>query len=145
MQFVIVWKPASYHFVAYEDTTAVWWEDRGTSATEAGEFAGRWLEIPESDPAYYQYGLLPHVDGLVAGVGGAGNSDLTKRVTTLAGRNVVAIHDAADQWTLYVAATGTPYPVRIHGPDFDLHLSRYNNHFPVAVPTGAVPISGVGR
>lgn len=62
-----------------------------------------------------------------------------------AGRNVVAIHDAADQWTLYVAATGTPYPVRIHGPDFDLHLSRYNNHFPVAVPTGAVPISGVGR
>lgn len=68
--------------------------------------------------------------------------------TTYAGQKVVKIKKAATGDTLYVAATGTPYPVALVGGKGNegnvVTLDRWNESVSISAPSGAIDISQFG-
>jgi hypothetical protein len=66
--------------------------------------------------------------------------------TTHDGKKVVAIEDTTRGGTLYVAATGTPYPVAISETKGrgELRFDKWNESVSVKAPKGAVDMSKLG-
>jgi hypothetical protein len=68
--------------------------------------------------------------------------------TTYKGQKVVAIKDASKKGTLYVAATGTPYPVAIVGASSGnsgaVTFGNWNESVSVSAPKGAVDLGSIG-
>jgi hypothetical protein len=68
--------------------------------------------------------------------------------TTYNGQSVVAIHDVTRNATLYVAATGTPYPVRLvktAGSDRGtVAFDHWNEPPTLTPPKGALDFSHLG-
>jgi hypothetical protein len=68
--------------------------------------------------------------------------------TTYKGQKVVAIKDASKKGTLYVAATGTPYPVAIVGSGSAhagaVTFGNWNESVSVSAPKGAVDLGSIG-
>ena len=63
----------------------------------------------------------------------------------MAGRKVVAVK--SDQGTLYVAATGKPYPVEISKPGSDggrIDFDRFNEAVNLTAPTNTVNLPSAG-
>jgi hypothetical protein len=65
--------------------------------------------------------------------------------TTVNGQKVVALKDGANGGTLYVATTGTPYPVELVGPgngqQGTVTFDQWNTTVTITAPKGAVDIS----
>jgi hypothetical protein len=60
---------------------------------------------------------------------------------TVAGQRAVAVRDTARGGTLYVASSGTPYPLEIVGRDGDrLVFDRWNQAVTLSVPVDAIDI-----
>jgi hypothetical protein len=60
---------------------------------------------------------------------------------TVAGQRAVAVRDTARGGTLYVASSGTPYPLEIVERDGDrLVFDRWNQAVTLAVPVDAIDI-----
>jgi len=68
--------------------------------------------------------------------------------TTYDGQRVVAIRDTSDNSKLYVAATGTPYPVAIVGgrgnQSGTITFDDWNKHVSLTAPSDAIDISKLG-
>ncbi|HXY80670.1 MAG TPA: hypothetical protein VEH55_04820 [Gaiellaceae bacterium] len=68
--------------------------------------------------------------------------------TTYKGQKVVAIEDTAKGGTLYVAATGTPYPIAIVSPNNgktgSITFDEWNKSVGISAPKGAIDIGSLG-
>jgi hypothetical protein len=66
--------------------------------------------------------------------------------TTHGGKKVVAIRDASQGGTLYVAASGTPYPVAIAEDKGrgELRFDKWNESVSVKAPQGAIDMAQLG-
>lgn len=68
--------------------------------------------------------------------------------TTYKGQRVVAIKDSAKGGTLYVAATGTPYPIAIvapnNGKQGEVAFDDWNKTVSISAPHGAVDTGSLG-
>jgi hypothetical protein len=67
--------------------------------------------------------------------------------TDFQGQKVVAIKDTKDGSVVYVAATGTPYPLGAMqggGSGSTIKFDHWNDSAPVSAPKGAVDVSSVG-
>lgn len=82
-------------------------------ARAARRLPGRWLVAPAGRGALSSLASLTNMRKLLA-LALSGHGALSRvRSTTVGGRPAVAVSDGARRGTLYVSATGTPYPIEI--------------------------------
>ena len=123
---------------------AAFWSRLTGSSSVAGQLDNKWLRLPASSgPGLSSFTRLLNPRNLLNTCCASGRGSLTKGTTgRVNGKSVVAVHDATDNATLYVATTGKPYPVEIV-PTKGVtggHIAFYPSNMPVtlAAPAGAV-------
>jgi len=105
---------------------------------------GKWLKAPENGGNFSSLASLTELSKLV-GTALAEHGSLRKGpVKTIAGQKVVALEDVSNGGTLYVAATGTPYPVEIvkrGGSGGSILFDRWNQPVTLTAPANAININ----
>ena len=75
-------------------------------------FANKWLKVPTNDAKFGSFADLTNANSFFKMLNKHGKL-ANKGETTYKGQSVVAIDDTTQGGTLYVAASGTPYPVAL--------------------------------
>jgi len=125
----------------YIKTSSGFYQSQGASAQLAGLMAGKWIEITDSS-----VGL-----GSTFSLAGLANSITKNRKTLSAGKTstvngqpVVSIV-ASDLGVLYVATTGTPYPVEVtKGSSGTITLTQWDEAKIPTAPAGARTAASFG-
>jgi hypothetical protein len=130
---------------AYMQAPPAVWEKAGAPASAAQKLQGKWLRTPATG----QFGSIASLTDINALftqlLTQHGKKLKTGGVSTLAGRKVVAVK--SDQGTLYVAATGKPYPVELVKPGSNggrIDFDRFNEPVTLSAPTNTVDLPAVG-
>lgn len=125
----------------FNGSKAFWQKSAGASA--AKQFAGKWLRAPTTGQ-FAAVANFTNVSQLFTTLL-TPKGTLTKgAVSTVGGRRVIAVVDKGDGGTLYVAATGKPYPVEIvnnttkHGT---VVIDDINQPVKLAAPAHSIAIS----
>lgn len=133
--------------VAYVHGTPAFWQQFGGAAV-AAQLQGRWLRAPAGHGAFASFAALTDVHRLLASLL-SGHGALTRGMTsTVDGQHVIAVHDASRQGTLYVATSGSPYPIRIVNGSSDggrIDFSRFDAPVALRAPTRSVSIFHLRR
>jgi len=128
--------------VAYVKGSPAFWQQFG-GASVAAQLRGRWLRAPADHGDFASFAALTDVHRLLATLL-SGHGALTKGTTSdVAGHRVIAVHDASRQGTLYVAASGPAYPIRIENGSSDggqIDFSRFDAPVTLRAPAHAVSI-----
>ncbi len=107
-------------------------------------FQGKWLKAPSNSGELAELGSLTDLHKLIEDVL-VGHGKLAKGATsTVNGQKAVAINDTTKGGTLYVAATGTPYPIQISKTGSEAGIVKFENwNKPVTLkaPSGAIDLS----
>ena len=120
---------------------------RGVAGAAAARALGdRWLRARASVGPFAPLARLASagqlIDGTLANHGALTNAG----TTTLDGRPVVAVRDPAHDATLYVAATGPPYPleIRVGGAGHsEIVFDRWNKRVTLTPPTNPIDAEGL--
>jgi hypothetical protein len=131
----------------YIQGTPTFWQHFGGAAA-ARVLSGRWLKAPATG----QFGSLAQLTDMQQLMGsllsGHSHGSLSKGgVTTVQGHKAVAVSDRARGGTLYVAATGQPYPIEIKKAGSNggqIVFDRFNQQVSLAAPTDTIDISRLG-
>jgi hypothetical protein len=127
---------------AYLRSNSAFWKQVGVSGAVGRLFANRWLKIPGNNPQFgsfvRQYDARTFLNFLKSHGSVTSQGD-----TAYKGRTVVAIHDRAGD-TLYVMASGTPYPVALVTGGDTLTFDRWNQPVTLTAPKGALDIARLG-
>ena len=122
------------------------WRHFGGNSAKLALLADRWVGAPSSVPALKGIASLTDISGLSSML--AEHGKVRKAgVRTFRGEKVVALHDATEGGTLYVKATGTPYPVAIveKGKSETVVFDRWNEHVVVRAPKNPLSLgTGTG-
>jgi hypothetical protein len=109
---------------------------------------GRWLKASVTQSRFRSFAPLTNLGLLFAKVSSGHGKLVNDGETTYKGQSVVAIRDTSDNSKLYVAATGTPYPVAIvgrrKGQSGTITFSAWNKPIALSAPKGALDISQFG-
>jgi hypothetical protein len=105
---------------------------------------GKWLKAPANSSGFASIGQLTNLRQLVDQTL-ADHGTLSKSgTTTIQGRKVVGVTDKGKGGTLYIAATGKPYPVQISrngAGTGTITFDRWNEPVTLAVPANAIDIA----
>jgi hypothetical protein len=130
---------------AYMQAPPAVWEKAGAPAAAAAKLQGKWLRTPATG----QFGSIASLTDIntlfTQLLNQHGKKLTTGGVSTVAGRKVVAVK--SDQGTLYVAATGKPYPVEIVKPGSDggrIDFDRFNEAVSLTAPSNTIDLPSVG-
>lgn len=119
------------------------WRHFGTNRAKLALLTDRWVEAPASVPALKGIASFTDISGLSSLLAGHGKA-ISEGVRTFRGQKVVALRDAIEEGTLYVRATGTPYPVAIVGGEKGhpetIVFDRWNQHVVVRAPKNALAL-----
>jgi hypothetical protein len=130
---------------AYMQAPPAVWEKAGAPASAAQELQGKWLRTPATGQ-FASIASLTNIHTLFSQLLAQHGKKLTTGAeSTVAGRKVVAVK--SDQGTLYVAATGKPYPVELVKPGSDggrIDFDRFNEAVTLSAPTNTVNLPAVG-
>lgn len=74
---------------------------------------GKWLKAPTTTGEFASLAQLTDLGKLIDSTLGSHGALKSSGTTTVAGQKAVAVTDTSKGGTLYVAATGTPYPLEI--------------------------------
>ena len=121
----------------------------GPSGSSIGQLLdGKWLKFSTTNA---QFGPLTGIasSSTIFDQLNSNHGDLTnKGATTYNGQSVVDIFDGAKNRTLYVAATGTPYPVAVvksgAGAGGTITFDNWNQSVTLTAPSGAIDFSQLG-
>jgi hypothetical protein len=105
---------------------------------------GRWLKAPAEHGPLASLAWLTDLRKLMAGALSRHGKPSRAGVTTIDGHSVVGVTDSARGATLYVAATGTPYPIEIvegAGGAGRIVFDRWNKPVSLAPPTDAINVN----
>jgi hypothetical protein len=115
----------------------------GTAAAQL--LQGKWLKAPASNSDFASLSQLTDLRQLVDQTLSNHGSSLKKLGTsTVAGQMVVGITDNARGGTLYIAATGQPYPVQIvksGSSGGKISFDRWNSSVTLAAPANAIDVT----
>jgi hypothetical protein len=119
------------------------------SAGVAQLLHGKWLKVPASNSQLAPLtGAFTSAGAFFEQIASMHGKLVNQGLTTYRGQDVVAIHDTTKSATLYVAATGKPYPIAIvknpYGNSGTITFSGWNEPFSVSAPKNAVDISQLG-
>jgi hypothetical protein len=107
--------------------------------------AGRWLGFPVNDPLFQPLLDNTRPKALFDQLRGASSALGNSGATTYKGERVVELHDQVHNGTLYVAATGTPYPVALLGSaGGTVTFGDWNKPVPLTAPKHAVDFAHLG-
>ena len=84
-----------------------------TSAAGIALLNGKWLKVPATDSRFAAFSRLTDMSALLRQVLAPSGSVVKAGTRTLDGVRVVGLRDTTHRGTLYVAATGAPYPVEV--------------------------------
>ena len=84
-----------------------------TNAAAAKLLEGRWLKVPASDSRFEAFSRLTDLHALLASILRPKGTVSKTGTKTVDGVTMVGLRDSAGHGTLYVADSGTPYPVEI--------------------------------
>jgi hypothetical protein len=112
-------------------------------AAAAQLLQGKWLKAPANSGELASLAELTNLSKLLDSAL-ASHGKLSKgSTTTIEGQKAVAIEDTTKGGTLYVAATGTPYPLEIAksgGESGKVLLNRWDKPVSLSAPAGAIDI-----
>jgi hypothetical protein len=121
------------------------------STTMADRFAfamlaNRWVKVPVSVPAFRQLVRLTNLTQFFSGSSPTDGALVNEGVTTFRGQKVIALRPASHEATVYVSASGTPYPVAVVAPkagdEFD--FGGWNQPISTRAPNNALPVPDIG-
>jgi hypothetical protein len=130
----------------YMNGNEAFWAAYGGPAA-ARLYSNRWLTVPSGSSQVAPFVRLTDIDQLFGGtIGGHGKIE-KGGTTTYNGNQVIALKEQASSGgTLYVAATGTPYPVAILSPNAgsegSVAFDRWDKPVAISAPKGANPVAG---
>lgn len=116
----------------------------GTAAAQL--LHGKWLKGSTKSGKLASLASITNPATLLAQAATKGKL-VNKGLTTYKGQQVVAIYDQSQKGTLYIAATGTPYPVALVGGGKNsgtITFDRWNQPVSLSAPKGAIDISKFG-
>jgi hypothetical protein len=130
---------------AYMQAPPAVWEKAGAPASAAQKLQGKWLRTPATGQ-FASIASLTDIHALFTQLLTQHGKKLkTGGESTVAGRKVVAVN--SDQGTLYVAATGKPYPVELVKPGSNggrIDFDHFNEPVALSAPTNTVDLPSVG-
>ena len=109
---------------------------------------GKWLKGSTTSGDLAALAPLTEIEKLFNGALASHGKLANKGETEYEGQKVVAVEDTTKGGTLYVAATGTPYPVAIVGGGKRtgaIVFDAWNETEPIAAPEGAIDLSALGK
>jgi hypothetical protein len=134
--------------VLYEKATKGYLTANGASASAAASVANKWLSVPASDKS--DYAALEEFLYVKKFISGLTPTRSVGKVTgatrtSLGGKPVYEIHGTfrGAKATVYVAAQGTPYVIRLVQPSGSdqgtIYFSNYGQPVNVQIPPNAIP------
>ena len=112
-------------------------------AAAAQLLAGKWLKAPSSNASFAQVAQLADIHKLFSATLGSHGTLAKGATTTVNGQPAVAVNDTTQGGTLYVATTGTPYPLEIAKSGTGagkLVIDQWNEPVTLTPPPNAVDI-----
>jgi hypothetical protein len=129
---------------AYMQAPPAVWEKAGAPAAAAQQLQGKWLRTPATGQ-FASIASLTNIHTLFNQLLAQHGKKLKKGgVSTVAGQKVVAV--TGGDGTLYVAATGKPYPVELFKSGSDggkIDFDRFNQSVKLSAPTNTVDLPSV--
>jgi hypothetical protein len=109
---------------------------------------GKWLKGSSTDANFASFGKLTSIKSLMGSLTQA-HGTLTKGSTsTLGGQPVIALNSSKGG-TMYVATTGTPYPLQVSknsgGQSGKVTFSDYNKAFTITAPASSINIDQLAQ
>jgi hypothetical protein len=105
---------------------------------------GKWLKAPENSGNFASLASLTDLGKLIDTTLGS-HGTLARGATTMVdGQKAVAINDVSQGGTLYVATTGSPFPIEIAkrgGSGGRIVFDRWNQAVTLTAPTNAININ----
>jgi hypothetical protein len=135
---------------AYIKAGAAFWTQVAGSAgsTIASLLGDKWLKVPTSNAQFGQFTAIADSKSLFDSLSSTGGTLTNKGATTYNGQSVVSIFAGSENGTLYVAATGTAYPVAIvkkgAGAGGTVAFDRWNKSVTLTAPSDVVDLSQLG-
>jgi len=113
-------------------------------AAAAQLLAGKWIASPSTSGNFSSFTPLTDIGKLFGLIKTKGTISKGAQ-STVDGQKVIAITSSVPgSGTIYVATTGTPYPVELAGPSKSsgsLHFSDWNGTVTLVAPSGAIDLS----
>jgi hypothetical protein len=114
----------------------------GTAAAQL--FDGKWLKAPTTTGEFASFSQLADMRKLIDSAL-TGHGTLVKGATTVVnGQKALAVTDASKEGTLYVAATGKPYPIEISKGGSEsgkIAFDGWNRPVAISAPANAIDLS----
>jgi hypothetical protein len=118
----------------------------GTAAAEL--LKGKWLTGPVNSGQLKPLAALATPASLFKNLSTKNGKLVNKGATTYNGQQVVELRDPKKNGSLYVAATGNPYPLAVverkKGSGGTIAFTNWNAHVTLKAPPGAIDISQFG-
>jgi hypothetical protein len=140
----------SFQFVVignegYFKASAAFWK-RYTNAAIAQLVENRWFKAP-ADGDFASFAEFANIHELFSGLLGSHGTLAKGQLTTVRAQRVIPVVDTTQGGTLYVAATGKPYPVEIansrqHGV---IVIDNIDQPASLIAPSGAINLSQVEK
>jgi hypothetical protein len=122
------------------------WRHFGRNRLKLALLSDRWVEAPSSLPALGGIASLTDISGLSSMLAEHGKV-VNEGTRSFRGRKVIALRDATEGGTLYLRATGAPYPVALvkgnKGHGETVIFDRWNQRVVVRAPKNPLSL-GVG-
>lgn len=129
--------------IVYIDGSASFYRHIGGSAA-AQILQGRWLKAPAGNPEIAPIAALTDLDKLIDSALASDGPLTSGGATTVDGQKVVAIDDVSQGGTVYVAATGKPYPLEVvkdGGRGGTVVFDRWNEPVTLVAPADAIDLT----
>jgi hypothetical protein len=125
----------------YMNGNSAFWAAYGGPAV-ARLYSNRWLTVPTSSSQITPFVRLTDIDQLFGGTIGAHGKIEKDGTTTYKGQKVIALKEQGSSGgTLYIAASGTPYPVAIVSPNAgsegSVGFDQWNKSVAITAPKSA--------
>ncbi|HVP74915.1 MAG TPA: hypothetical protein VMS63_02750 [Gaiellaceae bacterium] len=108
----------------------------------------KWLAGSATTGSLAALTALTDIAKLFSGALGSHGTLKNEGETTYKGQKVVAIKDTSKGGTLYVAATGTPYPIAIvapnNGKQGSVSFDDWNKTVSITAPKGSIDVASLG-
>ena len=117
--------------------------EKVAGASAAQLLQGKWLKVPTTGGEFASLAQLTNLSRLIDVTLGKHGGLKKAPSATIEGQKAVGITDATQGGTLYVASTGTPYPLEIAKTGSDagkVVFDRWNKPVTLTAPSGAINI-----